>query len=323
MKIKGSIKNLKINTAFILAAIGTVVAVGARVYQAFSGLVDFETGFFTENHFTTYLLYGALAVAAVGIFAVCFLAGEIPQEKMPAKKSPVVALLSGIFGITLAVNATEQFSSFSKAYSSADILMRDPEQTMMSYLMKSGDLPRLGEAVFAALSIIYFITLVINYIGLKTVDFTKLKALSLCPLFWATFRMVQRFTRTISFMNVSSLLLELFMIAFMMMFFMYFAQMSSNVNATAISYKVFSYGLIAAMLAAVVSIPKALLLIFDSSYRELMEKGLLECNFEATDLAFCLFAVAMLVLCLASPRIKNMTLKETEKLIAVSSEEEK
>lgn len=319
MKIKGSVKNLKINTAFIIAAIGALIALGARIYQAFSGLIDFETGFFTGSDFSVYILYGALALAAVGIFAVAFLAGEIPQEKMPVKKSPLVALFSGLFGITLAVSAVEQFSVFSNAYSSFDAMMT--EQTMMSYLMKSGNLPRLGEAVFAAISIIYFVVLVINYSGIKNVDFTKLKALSLCPLFWATFRMVQRFTRTISFMNVSSLFIELFMIAFMMMFFMYFAQMSSNVNATAISYKVFSYGLIASMFAAVVSVPKVLLIIFNSSYRNLMSAGLLECAFEATDLAFCLFAVAMLVLCMSLPRIKNMTLKETEKLI--NKEEEK
>ena len=140
MKIKGSIKNLKINTAFIIGAIAAVVALGARIFQAFSGLVDFETGFFTEDHFTTYILYGALAVASVGILAVSFLAGEIPQEKMPGRKSLVVALFAGIFGITLATSAVEQFSNFSVAYSSFNPMIE--EQTLMSYLMKSGALPK-------------------------------------------------------------------------------------------------------------------------------------------------------------------------------------
>lgn len=312
MKIKGSVTNLKINSAFIIAAIGTVVALGVRIYQSFSGLIDFETGFFTSESISVYVLYAALLAAAAGVFAVAFFAGEVPREKMPEKKSLVVALLSGVFAITLAVSAVQQFSAFSAAYSS---FVPTVEQTMFSYLMKSGNLAKLGESVCAALSVVYFITVVINYSGIKKVDFTKIKMFSVCPLFWATFRMVQRFTRTISFMNVSALFLELFMLAFMMMFFMYFAQMSSNVNATAISYKVFSYGLIASMLAVIVSVPKVLLLVFDASYKELMAAGKLECVLETTDIAFCLFTVAMLVLCLSSPRIKNMTLKETEKLI--------
>lgn len=321
MKIKGSIKNLKIDTAFIVALAGTLAALGIRIYQAFSGLIDFETGFFTSENASVYVLYAILAATAVAVFGISFLAGEIPQEKMPAKKSPVVTLFAGVFAIALVISAVEQFSLFSQAYASFNPFLE--EQTVMSYLMKSGALPRLGEAVCAALSAVYFIVVLINYSGIKDFDMSRLKALSLCPLFWATFRMVQRFTRTISFMNVSSLFLELFMIAFMMMFFMYLAQMSSNVNAKAISFKIFSYGLIGSMFAAVVSVPKVLLIVFNSSYRELMSNDLLECAFEPADLAFCLFAATFLMLCLSSPRIKNMTLKETEKLIAVSSEEEK
>lgn len=321
MKIKGSIKNLKIDTAFVAFAVGTVVALGLRIYQAFSGVIDFETGFFNTEHITTPILYAVLAVTAVAIFAVSFLAGEIPQEKMPLKKSPAMTLFSGLFSIALSYCAVTNFSSFNELLSKS---VSDPicaEQGLMAYLMKSGAFAVLGQSVFAALSVVYFLILLFYYSDIKQIDLTKFKFLSLCPLFWATFRMIQRFTRTISFMNVSSLLLELFMIAFMMMFFMYMAQMSSNVNALAISFKVFSYGLIASMFAAVVSVPRILLMFFNSSYKELAESGSLACPLEISDIAFCAFTVCFLILCLTVPRIKNLSLKETEKLIEEKSEE--
>ncbi len=321
MKIKGSIKNLKINTAFVVFAVGTAVALGLRIYQAFSGIIDFETGFFNTQHITTTILYAVLAITAVAVFAVAFLAGEIPQEKMPLKKSPSMTLFSGLFAIALSYGAVTKFADFNDLLSKS---VSDPiciEQGLGAYLMKSGAFAVLGQSVFAALSVVYFLILLFYYSDIKEVDLTKFKFLSLCPLFWATFRMIQRFTRTISFMNVSSLLLELFMIAFMMMFFMYMAQMSSNVNALAISFKIFSYGLIGSMFAAVVSVPKILLLIFDSSYRELMKAESLACPLEITDIAFCAFTVAFLILCLTVPRIKNLSLKETEKLIEEKSEE--
>lgn len=332
MKIKGSIKNLKINTAFTIAAAGGIVALGIRFFQVFSGLIDFETGFFTQESITTYILYAVLALTAFGIFMVSTMSGEIPQEKMPEKKSMLTAVFAGIFAVTLLIAAITELDKFSGIYltfNSPENRFIVPESERYSvnfflkslpYLMKIGALPKLVAGIFAVLSSAYFALLSLKFAGIRKTDLTKIKFLSLCPLFWATFRMVERFTRTISFINVSSLFLEMFMIAFMMMFFMYFAQMSSQVNAKAISYKIFGYGLIASVISAVVVIPKVVLYVVNSSYRDLANEGLLECPIEIADLGFCLFTAAFLVLCLTVPRIKNMTLKETEKLIKQEEE---
>lgn len=317
MKIKGSAKKLQMKSAYITAIAGIVLALVIRIYQCFGGLIDFETGFFTENSITTTILYAALGVTAVAVFIVCLLSGNAPQDRLPEKKNVMVAVTSGIFAVSLASNAVTQIKSYFETASSYNAFL--DEQTRFSYLMKSGALPKLCEGVFAILSAVYFIILVFKYSGLRKADMTKMKFFSLCPLFWATFRMIQRFTRTISFMNVSSLFLELFMIAFMMMFFMYLAQMSSEVNNRGISYKVVSYGLIGGMFAAVVTIPGLLLSLFDSSYKALAAQDLLECPVEISDLFFCLFALAFVLSLVSAPQIKNMTAKEAEKII----EEEK
>lgn len=313
MKIKGSMKNLKIKSAMTVAFAGTAVALALRIYQVFSGLIDFETGFFTEDSFTTPLLYGVLGVTAVAVFLISFFAGKVPEDKLPERKNIGIAILSVVFAVGLAMSAVPLFESFMEMSSSYNSFMA--EQTKFSFLMKSGALPKLLEGVFAVISVIYFIVLAVKFSGIGSFDLKKLKVFALSPLFWATFRMIQRFTRTISFMNVSTLFLELFMIAFMMMFFMYFAQMSSEVNHRCTSYKVVSYGLIAGMFSAVVALPKQLLSLFSENYKVLEESGRLACPTETADILFMLFAFAFAVFFIATPKVKNMTLKEADKMI--------
>ncbi len=318
MKIKGSMKNLKIESAMTVAFIGTAVALALRIYQVFSGLIDFETGFFTENSFTTVLLYGVLGVTAVAVFMVSLLAGKVPHDKLPEKKNIGVAILSVVFAISLGVSAVPLFESFMELSASYNPFME--EQSHFSFLMKSGALPKLLEGVFAIFSAIYFIVLAVKFTGAGAINLTKLKVFALSPLFWATFRMIQRFTRTISFMNVSTLFLELFMIAFMMMFFMYFAQMASEVNNRCTSFKVVSYGLVAGMFSAVVSVPKLLLSLFSENYKVLEAAGKLACPQEIPDMLFILFAFAFVMFLANSPKVKNMTVKEADKLIDIEEE---
>ena len=143
------------------------------------------------------------------------------------------------------------------------------------------------------------------------------KVLAVTPVFWATMRMIQRFTRTISFIFVSDLLLELFMIAFMMMFFLSFAQLASDVNSRHVVNKVYAYGLIGAMLAAVVSIPRIILSIVDSSL-------IVASNpLEICDLGFLVFVVALCFTMIKMPKEDNITLKEVERLQKERKEEEK
>ncbi len=312
MKIKGSVQNLKIKTAVKVGAAGTVIALALRFYQYFGGLVDFETGFFTEESFTTPLLYGVLGVTAVAVFVICLLAGKAPQDKFPRKKNVALAALSGAFALSLAYCAVSKIGQYNNMAAAYNPYFHDG-QTKLSYLMKSGAMPTLLEGAFAFLSIVFFVLLVLRFLG-KNVKLTKFRFFSLCPFFWATFRMIQRFTKTISFMNVSKLFLELFMIAFIMMFFMYLAQLTSQVNNRGIAYKVVAYGIIAGMLAAVVSVPE-IAVQFTGSYNELALMGKIGYPLEVVDIFFAVFSFLFVDFFVLSPKIRNMTQKESEKII--------
>ncbi|MPN57148.1 hypothetical protein SDC9_204842 [bioreactor metagenome] len=127
-------------------------------------------------------------------------------------------------------------------------------------------------------------------------------------MFWETFRIVQRFTRTISFVNVSDLLLELFMIAFAMMFFMNFAQMCAHINDKGIMHKILSYGLICVMFSLVVALPRLVLIIFDNSLI------VVNSPIEWCDITVSLFIVSYLFVMHRLPLEKNRTLRQIERM---------
>ena len=118
----------------------------------------------------------------------------------------------------------------------------------------------IGELVFGTLSIVYFALSAYGFFSGKGCAEGS-KILSLTPVLWLVFRLIVRFTRKISFIRVSELLLEMLMLAFFIMFFMAYAQVNSKVGGENCEYKVASYGLIAAMLAIICFVPRFVLTV--------------------------------------------------------------
>lgn len=69
-------------------------------------------------------------------------------------------------------------------------------------------------------------------------------------------KMITRFMTKISFINVSELMLEMLELALVMLFFMSFAKISSDVADKGEFKKLVSYGMPAAMLAAVIGVSR-------------------------------------------------------------------
>lgn len=86
----------------------------------------------------------------------------------------------------------------------------------------------LFESIFGIIACVYFIVFALSYFNDKA-DFTSYKVLALAPLFWAMCKMITRFMTKISFINVSELMLEMLELALVMLFFMSFAKISSDV----------------------------------------------------------------------------------------------
>lgn len=306
MSIKGSSKKLKIEYVLPIFAIFTLLATALRTYQCIT-MIEPETGFYRVENISILYLYVMLAVAGVLIFAISYLAKKVPQSVMPEGKNIPLAIGSLVFAATLILYPVFNLAS---AFSGNDALFMQigvRAATLTEYLLKSGVAASLLEALFAIISAVYFIIVSAKYFGAK-LNIANRKILAVFPVFWATMRMVQRFTRTISFIFVSDLLLKLFAIAFMMMFFLSFAQLASKVNSRHVMNKIYAYALIGAMFSCLVTVPKMIAFAFDSS---LVVKSELT---EICDLGFAVFAVVLCVVLLKMPRDDNITLKDVEKL---------
>ena len=107
------------------------------------------------------------------------------------------------------------------------------------------------------------------------------------PVGWISCRLLHLFVSKISFMRVSDLFLELLMCAFMVLFFMALAQVSSNVYSTESRWRLAGFGLPAALISAVISVSR---LVFKETY--INENH----PFNIVDLAFSVFAVMLVVL---------------------------
>ena len=108
----------------------------------------------------------------------------------------------------------------------------------------------------------------------------------MAPLFWAMCKMITRFMTKISFINVSELMLEMLELALVMLFFMSFAKISSDVADKGEFKKLVSYGMPAAMLAAVIGVSRLVITLCGKRDRLPSELG-----FSVTDPAFAFFAI--------------------------------
>ena len=107
------------------------------------------------------------------------------------------------------------------------------------------------------------------------------------PVIWSMLRMVARFMRTLSYVRVSELMFEMLMLAFMILFFMNFAQCSSKVNDENCGSKLAAYGLPAALMALVCFVPRFILTLTGQAHVIYTGSVL-----EYSDLAVALFIIA-------------------------------
>lgn len=235
----------------IIMAVAAVIALPLRTVQFFT-VLEGSSGFYTEYNWSVYLLYGILllSIVAVLIFGLAkrkkleysFEVIKRPGQGVISMATALGVLLDAAFCITSAMKIEEISSGLSTA----------------NYVegMTQGDgIILAAEAIFGVFTAIYLVVLGFSYLSGKT-NGSEYRLISLSPVVWSIFRLVYRFKRTISFVNVSDLLFEMIMICFMIMFFFAFAQVNSRVNGKGNEWKLASYGIPAALLALVCFVPR-------------------------------------------------------------------
>lgn len=279
LSFKGSRNKLKISSCLIPFAVAVLIGSVIRSIQTFK-FIDPKTGFYTGGEALAVVLYAVLAVAVIAICVVGYLSGDNKKITIGNDSNKWAAIGTRLFAISL-------LGDFYFCLS-AGIYNTGNANAGYTDIMKSGLLPLLIQSASALISAVYFFILGSDF-AKGTAKAYKRKFIATAPVLWAGSRLIYRFLRQISFVEVSDLLLELVMIAFMIMFFMALAQTSSGVYSDSFKWRIPAFGLSAALLAAVISVPRMIIAV---AARELVNRNY---PFSLNDFIFVIFILTLLV----------------------------
>lgn len=252
MKIKNSVQAISPDISVILMCFGILVVCPIRIFQMLKN-IDPVTGFFDNySNFTVIMLYAVLGVVAFLILLLTYLSGRIPAALAPKGRRIPLGIASLVFAATLFYDAVQNY--LPQSQSTATIVQNAQSLSTLHH----------AHAIFAFLSCCYFVIFCISYITGKSF-YKKAKLLSLAPLVWAIMRVLERITVIISIIRVSELLLELCAFVFLMLFFMTFARVVSEVNSKGSMWSVIACGCVSVLFILSYSIPRLMLVITGNS----------------------------------------------------------
>ncbi len=263
-------------------AAAAVIALPVRTLQFFT-VLESNTGFFTQNDWSVYLLYAVLAAAFLAVFSFGFIRKKKLAYSLDAVKRPGFGILSLTAAIGAVINAIQSFSFLN----GEEIIVEEGKLNPTILIIAA-------QTAFALLSAIYFLALGVSCVSGKG-SASSLRFLSLTPVIWCIFRLVYRFTYTISYIRVSDLMLEMLMLAAFILFFMAFAQCNSQVNGKGIEWKIGAYGLTAALLALVCFVPRFIVVLTGNAQ--------LLSTYSAVE--YCDFALALFAISAVATRITD------------------
>jgi len=276
MKLRGSNEKINPLTSLYIVLGLVAVAVPFRMYQLLN-IIEADTGFYKRIDWSVYLIYGLAALAVIVPFILTNLSKNVPESRAPFRKNIFLAITSIVFAVGLVADAVVCFSNALLSGGAIEMLVAD------------GGLVGAVEGLFGIFAAIYMFIFGISYIDGRT-TYSQYKFMALAPLFWSMCRIVIRFVRKISYVNVSDLMLELFAIAFMMIFFLSLARISSGLSNDKAMRNLFVTGFISIFFTVTTNLPR-LVMVLTGNGGKLPD----EYPFSLCDLAFAFFAFAYIV----------------------------
>jgi len=243
----------------VIFAVAALISLPLRTAQFFNIIEFGGSGFYTYIDWSVYALGIVIAAAIIAFLVLGILKRKKLDYDREIKSNPVF----GIFSLVAAAGAFVDGISCAMKFSNNfdPIIIRDYNGVPT---WNTDKLIHGGEAVFAVFSAIFFLALGLSALRNKT-NGSEHKLISLAPVLWCIIRMIFRFSRTISYLKVSDLAFELLMLAFLVMFFMAFAQVNSQIGAKNLEWKLAGYGLPAALLALICFVPRLIVTLSGES----------------------------------------------------------
>ncbi len=273
-RIKGSLSKPEPTAIIAAAAISLCALLPLRVYQV-TALIDPETGFFKKDSFTVPLFYILTAAVIIAVAVLSYLNDKANRARDINAKSIPLGIISMLTALSVVFDSVFQMAEFMRI--NAEYLSYYSELTRTQYLSKSGAMMMLFEAVFGVFTAFVFCIYTFFCFGKKS-RFKGFSVLSVAPVAWAICRIVIRFVRKISFVNISDLLLELFMLVFLILFFLAFAQVVTKVTPEITAWRLFGFGIPAALLCFLIAVPRLFLMAIGHSDALVADHGFFPCD---------------------------------------------
>ncbi len=294
--LKGSKENIRIAPCLAVFTVAVIIGIVIRSLQTFR-FIDSQTGFYTGGKALAIILYVIIAAAILSICVISYLSADNKRITLSENRHKLTAIAASIFAASLLGDCYYSFNSA--------VLNAGAVGVGYTGAMKSGLIPLMLQSLFALISAIYIFILAYDF-SKGSAKAYKRKFLATAPVVWAGSRLIFRFLKQISFVQVSDLFLELCMIALMIMFFMALAQTASGVYSETLKWRIPAFGLSAALIAAVISVPRMIVAI---TAREFVNS---DYPFSLNDLLFVVFVVT-LVLKIKADADKPVPLTAAEK----------
>ena len=272
--------------AFLITTLSALVLTGGlRIYQLFTN-IEANTGFFKSQNWTVYAVYTAFILSMVVLAVLSFRGVRIPASRPVLRKDRAMVFSGFLFALGLSTDVALSIVELIRAFRSTG----GSGTLLANSLFTDGMLVVLLRTICAMLSCVYFVLIALSY-ATENATYVQYKLLALSPLFWTMFRLVSRFMTKISFLEVSELVFELIELAFMALFFLSFARVSSQIDQKNEMKKVVRYGSLAAFSALFLSLTRLVCVV--GGRQELLASGF---TFSLADCGFGVFTLCYVYL---------------------------
>lgn len=296
-KIKGSVKTLTPGVLFILFGIFTMFMIGFRAYLLMY-VFEPDTGFYyiqNKDNIIIPVSYAVAAASCILYVVYCYLCPGFSKERSLGGKNYYLATASAVMSVTLVIDSMRNFSEMFNGFNESEI------EVFSEYLVASKSVPLVFEILLALISALYFIILSVSHFTGSNA-YLSARVMSLTPSCWFMCRLIVRFVKPISFINYSELFWEIVMVTLLMIFFMGFARITSNINKDGKFNFTAGVGFCGAMISAMISLSRIFTCILASP--AYLSKS---SPIEACDLPCAAFVIIFLISCIRdlSPKKKE------------------
>ncbi len=264
MKIKNSKENLKLDRLFPVMFAATLVLIVLRCLQL-AKYIDSSTGFLTGGSFINILFYGVIVAACLYFIIVSFLSKEGGRVELAALDDKNAGIAGSVFAVSLFYDFADSLMDGLVILSNLPFETYRNTAELIKGLMATGALPYVLQALFALLSAIYIFILSRSF-AKGSGKAHNCKLLAVMPIAWASFKLITRFIKQISYIKVSDLFLELIMISFMILFFIALSQVVSGIYCDDSRWRITALGLSGALLSFCINVPRLVFTVFANEF---------------------------------------------------------